>query len=60
MPTADQYKKVKVYAKRFADAIEELGDESDPAAVAWVRQWQQFAADQEREIEAAYQRELEF
>lgn len=59
-PTYNDYKKVEVYAKRFADAIEALGNPDDAAAIAWARQWQAFARDAARELEAQHQAELEF
>lgn len=59
-PTAEQYRKVEVYAKRLADAIEDIGDAQDADAVTWVRQWQDFAREMARDIQAREQRELKF
>lgn len=59
-PTYNDYKRVELYAKRLADALEQLRNSDDADAIAWVRQWEAFARDAARELEAQHQAELEF
>ncbi len=59
-PTYNDYKRVELYAKRFADALEQLRSPDDADAIKWVRQWEVFARNAARELEAQHQAELEF
>ncbi len=59
-PTYNDYKRVEMYAKRLAEAIEALHNRDDADAIAWLRQWQAFARDKANEIEREHQRTLEF